>query len=182
MIKISFLKLLNQTLVPAFVLIFAKITSFVLVASYLNQSFKFPEDMRAAFWFQNGLEELSDSFITANSASSLLTLLLTTVFFGWVVIKAHHFHDTHIYPPFAARLVKHGLEELVEDSFHLYHQGVVWLTLSWVFFFYSLVTTLVGITFWWLPAISFVVVFSLTMMLLEDILNEARRLKKLASN
>lgn len=176
MVKFSILKLIDEAVLPAFLVVVTKVVTFFILMITLGEKLSFPNDLLSPLqvvptWLS------SPNLILANSVGNLFTMLLIVLCFGWVVIKAHHFHASHISPRFHAKLVRNGWEHLVEESFEIYHQAVVWLSLTWLFFFYVLVNTLLGFSLWWQPLIGAAVVIGLTMLLLEDILIEAKLLR-----
>lgn len=107
----------------------------------------------------------------------MVTWLVILIGFGWVVIKAHHFHSSHLMPKWQQFFHRTGWEHLINDTNEIYHQGSVWLSLGWAFFFYVIVSTLVGLTAWWVPFIGAAVILSLSAMFMEDVFNERKIIK-----
>lgn len=177
MFRFSFLKLIDDAILPAFLVVGTKVISFLLLALTLGLSLDWPADLYSFTTLSTKYLENTSIFIQVSSISSLFTLLTILFGFGWVVIKAHHFHASHLHPKWQQLFSRSGWEHLIQDSQEIYHQSIVWFTLSWGFFFYCLVATFIGLTFWWVPLLATAVVFSLTMLMLEDFLKEKKILK-----
>ncbi len=172
--RLSLLKLFDEAVLPAFLVVGTKIISFLLVAIFLGLKLPLFSDLPSILFLTKWVSEDYEKFVQVSSVSSMFTFLVLLIFFGWVIIKAHHFHDSHISPRYHQKLVKNGWEHLVESSQEIYHQALVWFTLTWLFFFYVIVSTYAGLTAWWVPLIGTAVVFSLTMMMVEDVINEVK--------
>lgn len=178
MFRLSLVKLIDEAILPAFLVVGTKVISFLFLGLALGLNISFPTDLYSFTSLSNTLLEKPIILMKVSSISSLFTLLMILFGFGWVVIKAHHFHASHIHPKWQQLFSRSGWEHLIKDSQEIYHQGLVWLTLSWSFFFYCLISTFVGLTFWWLPLLVTAVVFSLTMLMIEDIIREKKILKE----
>ena len=134
MIKFSFLKLVREAILPALLLIFAKVIG-VSLANYLYNLDWF---ISGGIVF-NGVPLIayrdSESLILANSFSAFIALICLALGLGWVILRAHHFHSSHVHPKVATKLHQNGLEFLIQDSYQIYHEGAVWLSLLWFSFF-----------------------------------------------
>lgn len=180
--KPSLLKLFDEAILPAFLVVGTKVISFLLLAIFLDLKLPSFSDLPSILFLTTWVSVDYAKFVQVSSVSSMFTFLVLLIFFGWVIIKAHHFHDSHLSPRDQQKLIRSGWEHLVESSHEIYHQALVWITLTWFFFFYVLVSTYLGLTSWWVPFLGTAVVFSLTMMMVEDVINEFKISKSEARN
>jgi len=117
-------KLIDEAILPAVILIVAKIASLLVVNRALNLSWQFKG-------FGISYSSFAD-FVLANSYSSLFMFGAIFAFTLWVLFKSHFLHDSHISPASSARLVSGGLTFLIQNSFKLYSQAFIWLSYSWL--------------------------------------------------
>lgn len=172
--KISLLKLFDEAIMPAFLVVGVKAVSFLLLALFFGMSLPTSVEVSSLTLLSKIFLNEKETFLLVSSVSTMFTFLVILIYFGLIIIRAHHFHETHISPRFQQKLVKAGLDHLIADSYEIYHQGLVWLTLTWLFFFHTLIAAFLGLTAWWVPFLGTAVVFSLTMMMVEDVINEVK--------
>lgn len=124
MVSKTLVKLIDEAILPAVVLVAAKILSAVIVTESLGLKWN---------WQDFGMTYYSSAdFLKANSYSSLLmfgVILLATV---WVLFKSHILHSTHISPATSVKMVGFNLSRLIQSTFELYSQATVWLSYSWL--------------------------------------------------
>ncbi len=157
-------KLIDEAILPAVILIAAKIGSLLVVNMILNLSWQLKG-------FGISYSSFSD-FVIANTYSSLFMFGVIFVFTMWVLIKSHLFHDSHISPVNSARLVSGRLTFLIQDSFKLYSQAFIWLSYSWlcvaILGFMALSSLVLGSIFYIAAGFSFLA----TVLLIFDIEKE----------
>jgi hypothetical protein len=147
MFNFSLVKLFDEAILPAFLVVGAKIGGVLLVTKIFNLDFAL---VRSSFFNLPLVGYYNSSSLTVvNTVSSVAMVLMITLGLGWVLIKAHHFHASHIHPKVAAKLNQKGLESLIQDSFEIYHQALVWLALLWFTFFLSLIQFYYGVFDLW---------------------------------
>ncbi len=112
-------KLIDEAIVPALFLITVRIVSLVFVSRLFEISITFGPN---GFMYDSQAD-----YMLANSYSLLYMVLALCLGLLRVVVKSVVFHDTHISPPMAAKLYSLKAQHLIQDSFHLYTQGLVWL-------------------------------------------------------
>jgi len=121
----SLIKLIDEALLPAVLIILAEIVGLTLVNTLYNLSWSFTG---------GGITyATTEELVLANSFSSMVVYAIILVGFSWVVIRAHLTHDTHIHPKVHATLVRLNLTHLIEDTFQIYHEAVVWVSYLWLF-------------------------------------------------
>lgn len=163
----SIIKFFDEALLPVVLVFGAKLFGVIVVNLFLQTSTGF-DLLGSLFWQVTDHSET----VFINSISSTFMFLALVVGFGWVVIKAHHFHDTHIHPVEAAKLHKKGWGHLIQDSYEIYHQAVIWFALLWFSFLLILTQSTFGIIYPWLVFIALIVTVSLTLLLWIDVKKE----------
>jgi hypothetical protein len=69
----------------------------------------------------------------------LVILAALTIGLAYILLKSFAFHETHITPGLSAKLFSLKMPSLIQSSYELYSQGVIWL--SYLF----LITIVAGI-------------------------------------
>lgn len=136
----SLMKILDEAILPAVVLIGAKVIGLSLANFFGGLSFTVESGYSAIPW--TVLYSSTSEAMTANDLSNAVMYLVVLLGFCWVLFKAHLLHDTHLPPKFAGRLAKLHLLHFVQTTFEIYHQALVWLSFLWlttlVIFIYAL--------------------------------------------
>jgi hypothetical protein len=138
----SLLKILDEAIVPASILIAAKVIGLVFVNFLGNYSYTIQTGYSALPWtvvYSSPTEALA-----ANDYSNLFMYSIVLVGFSWILIKAHFLHDTHLPPRFAGKLARLKLWSFVQTTFEIYHQAVVWLSFLWLTTLVIFIYTLAG--------------------------------------
>jgi len=174
------LRLISEAVVPAFLLLASKVGSLFL----FNYLFKIPWDF--GFAESSIIPTLAYSSISdaalAHSASNLLMFGVVFLGCGWVVVKAVHFHQTHISPKRSAKLAEINLLKLLTSSYDLYHQAAVWFIFLWASILILLIYSLTGLTEWWITVLGFFSSLIFTYLLIDDIEKEATAWKILGKS
>lgn len=134
-------KLIDEAIVPAILLVAVRIISLVLV----SKSFDIPINLGPEGFVYSS----SEDYLLVNSHSLLYMVLAICLGLLRVIIKSVVFHDTHITPPLAAKLHSLRLEHLIQDTFHLYTQGVVWLAYLYFLTIGAGLMSLFGLIYGW---------------------------------
>lgn len=171
MVAKSLIKLIDEAIVPAVILIVVKMLA-VLVTSYLMH-FEFTVTSFQIFHilpsvsFKNSMD-----YITAEEYSNLA--MFTTASLGtlMVLIKAHFLHNTHIQPKLQAKLIRLNLENLIAPSYHIYHQAVIWLMFLWLTVFLQVTSAVISGTNIQIAIIAAIVAANFSWILVADVERE----------
>src|SRR2546429_3978903 len=126
----SLIKVLDEAIVPAVILIAAKVLGLALANLLGGYAYTIQSGYSILPWtvvYSSSAEALS-----ANDYSNIFMFVVVLTGFSWVLIKAHFLHDTHLPPRFAGKLAKLRLLHFVQTTFEIYHQAVVWLSFLWL--------------------------------------------------
>lgn len=139
-------KLVDEAVVPALFLVTVRIVSLVFV----SQAFDIPVS------FGNGgfVYTSREDYMLVNSYSVLYMILALCLGLLRVVVKSVVFHDSHISPPTAAKLYSFKAQHLIQDSFHLYTQGLVWLAYLYFLTIGAGLMSLFGLLYTWIAWVS----------------------------
>lgn len=157
-------KLIDQAIVPAIVLLAIRVISVVLVSKY------FLIDMtitQSGFTFSR-----SNDYILVNSYSTLFMVITLTVGLLYILLKSYIFHETHVSPQMTAKLFSLRISSLIQTSFDVYSQGVVWLSYLFLIMIVSGVSALFNLIFAWVFYTSAVLAIISTILLILDVENE----------
>lgn len=166
--RFQFLKILDESILPGVVTVAAKLLGLFLANFYLSSPVKI--DLVGLFFIN--LQSSSSETTFINSLSASFMMLAIVIGFGWVIIKAHHFHDSHIHPVTAAKLAKRGWAHLIQDSYEIYHQALVWFSLLWFNVIAIGVETALGTVYVWVSVSSILTALIFTYLLWEDVKKE----------
>lgn len=118
------LKLIEESIIPAFGFLFLKVS----VTLYLANSLGYKADIYNLFSLQVSREH----FIIINSYILLLFSLFCFLGIVYSLIKSLYFHRSHIHPRITLGLYNLRANFLIQDSFHLFSQGLIWLIFSYI--------------------------------------------------
>ncbi len=112
-------KLIDEAIVPALFLVAVRIISLV----FISRGFDIPISLGSGGFMYSS----SEDYLLVNTYSVLYMTLAICLGLLRVLVKSVVFHDTHITPPLAAKLHSLRLEHLIQNTFQLYVQSIVWL-------------------------------------------------------
>jgi len=157
----TLVRLIDEAILPAVLLVVAKIFGTVLVCRYFNLSWDFSSSGIVFF--------SSQDYLLANSYSSLIMFGFVVLGLVWVLIRSHVFVENHIPPTLAARLAKRGWSTLVKTSFVAYSKAFVWLSYAWLVTLILGLQALYGLSYWGVAGVAFLVSVVATGLLAVDI-------------
>lgn len=164
--KLSAIKLVDRAILPAVVIISAKLLS-VLIASVV---FTLPWQMD---WQTSGInflfikfEEFENLSIAINF-SDTISILVCGIGFSWSLFQAKHLNIDHSHPTIINRLIRTGRELFLTDKNSSYYQLAVWLTLSWLILFLVLINVYQGLTSNFVLGLSLSITLGLTYVFYE---------------
>lgn len=167
----SLIKLIDEAIVPAVILIAVKMLA-VLITAYLHK-FEFTVSSFQVFHILPTVKFLNPGdYIKTEEYSNLAMFLAAAAGTLSVLIKAHFLHNTHIHPKFQAKLTWLNLESLVSNSYHIYHQAVIWLIFLWLTVALQIVASVLSGTNAQIAIISAVVAANFSWILVADVERE----------
>ena len=164
MISRTLIRLIDQAIVPAILLLCTRIIS-VVMFSYFNE-ISFAIDS-TGFVFAN-----QQDFLFINSYSTMAMVSVLGVGLLYILLKAFVFHDTHISPNLTAKIFHYKLSTLIQSSFELYSQGVIWLAYLYLISAVTFILAFTGLVYGWVLWFSLILSFISTAVLIFDVENE----------
>ncbi|HAZ29643.1 TPA: hypothetical protein DCY43_02750 [candidate division WWE3 bacterium] len=140
-------KLIDEAIVPAIYLITARVVSLVFIAHLFN--------IRVSLGSQGFVYNSQADYMLVNSYSLLFMIGALCIGLAHIVVKSVVFHDTHITPPLAAKLFSAKAQHLIQDSFHLYSQGVIWMSYLYFLTIGAWVMSMFDILYTWVVYVAF---------------------------
>jgi len=157
-------KLVDEAIVPALYLVTARIVSLVLISHAFGITVSVG---------RSGLVYASSAdYVLANSYSLLFMVVSVGVGLLHIVIKSVVFHDTHIVPPLAAKLHSLKMHHLIQSSYHLYTQGLVWLAYLYFLAIGAGIMSLFGLVYMWLSFATLGIAVLFTYVFILDVERE----------
>jgi len=157
----TLVRLIDEAILPAVLLVAAKIVGTVLVCRYFNLAWDLSASGIVLFSSQN--------YLVANSYSSLIMFGFIVLGLIWVLAKSHVFVENHIPPTLAARLAKRGWSSLVKTSFEAYSNAFIWLSYAWLVTLILGLQALYGLSYWWVAGVALLVSIIATSLVALDI-------------
>lgn len=159
-------KLVDEAILPAVVLLAVRVGSVVLFGNYFGFGVSVT---RAGFVYDN-----ATGFLTVNSYSTLAMMVVVAVGLLYVLIKSYVFHDTHVAPSIAAKLFSLRLSTFIQTSFDVYSQGAIWLSYSYLMTLAAAVMWYFGLVFNWVFYVGLVLSLLGTYFLVMDVEKELK--------
>jgi hypothetical protein len=171
MLSTTLVRLIDESIIPALLLIFTKIGGVLLTARIFDLPFEISPRGRVVPLPSIVFLDRAD-YLKANAYSNLVMFAVVSLGFLAVLIRAHHLHSTHIHPHFAARLERLGLSGLIGETADIYHQALVWLLFSWFVVVLMGLNSLSGFAYLPLTVAAFLIALNLTWFLIFDVERE----------
>jgi hypothetical protein len=158
------IKLIDQSIVPAVLLVGVRILSVVLVANYFGINYTLGPE---GFVYPDPA-----SYLTVNSYSVMFMVIVLAVGLFYILLKSLLFHETHIAPHLTAKLFSFRLSSFIQTSYDLYSQGAVWLSYMYLMMFASGIMVFFNLLYAWVFYVSLVLTIISTVLLIFDVENE----------
>lgn len=158
------LKLIEESIVPAFAFLVIK----VLTTLYLGTSLGYNVSIYNIF----SLEVTKEHYSVINS--NILIIFTIFCFLGvlYTIIKSLYFHKSHINPNVTLGLYNLRVNFLIQDSFHLYSQSLIWLIYLYMTLFISMILYFLGLVNGYVLLLSTILTPLSTYFFILDLENE----------
>jgi hypothetical protein len=164
MVSRILIKLIDQSIIPAFLLVAVRVVSLVFVAGYFGINFKI---LGGTVTYPSQQE-----YVLINSYSIVLMLLTLSLGIFYILLKSFFFHETHISPHLTAKVFSLKISALIQKSMDLYSQGAIWMSYLYLIFISTGVMALSGLVYSWVFYIALILTVVTTTLFLFDIENE----------
>jgi hypothetical protein len=164
------IKLIDESIVPAILLLATRLISVVLVARANSIPF---EIGAGGLMFKS-----AEDYVLVNSYSTFYMIVALTVGLLYILVKSWFFHDSHIKPQTAATLFNMRGHSLIQNSFNLYSQGSIWLSYSYLLMFVAGLMAIFKFIYGWVFYVALALCAVSTALLILDVEQEIHLLKK----
>lgn len=171
----SLVKLVDNSLLPAAIMIIGKFAGIILVIKLFNLPWSIKEYTNNIFSFSTVIN--AEDVTTVTSYSDLVMYFLIALFFTITIIRAVYLHSSHIKPTLVTRLANKNLLNVIQNSYEIYHSAVIWLLFTWISNVLILVNVAAGKTFGWIGLAATLTSIMLTVILLQDVYREVENIK-----
>jgi len=160
------IKLVDEAIFPAILLLATRLVSMFLVSKYLGINF----EMKG-----NGILFVNlEDYVKVNSYSTLFMVSAVVIGLVFIILKSFVFHDSHISPGFSAKLYTLKVPSLIQTSFDIYSQGTIWLSYLYLLLMTSVVMSLFGILYSWVLFIALIATVVATAFFIMDVEHEIK--------
>lgn len=164
-------KLIDEAIIPALILIVAKMVGLYLASLFFNLPFEIKANSFLGFLPAVSFANMTD-YIQAENYSNIAMFTVASIGTIFMLVRAHYFHASHIHPNLHAKLVRLNLESLIAPSYHLYHQATIWLIFLWLTFGFLTLSSVIGITYPLISIIAFVIAANFSWVFAIDVEKE----------
>lgn len=131
MISKPILKLIDEAIIPALIILFSKILSVLSLCYFLKIDFEVSTRGLLNIFPTINYPNTTD-YIKIENYSNLIMFIIIASGTLFIILKAHFLHSSHIKPSIHQKLAKFNLEKMVSSSYHIYHQAIIWLVFLWL--------------------------------------------------
>jgi len=167
------IKLIDEAIVPAILLLTGRLVSVVLISRHLGIPFTVSN---SGFVFNS-----PEDYVKINSYSIAVMIVGLAVGLIISISKALFFHDSHITPKQTAKVFSLKMASFVQNSFEIYSQGIVWLSYLYLLLFVIGIMSLFNLVFPWVLYVTLGTCILTTIVLIMDIEKEIN-INKLSRN
>ncbi len=172
MIAKPIIKLIDEAIIPALLLVTAKMVG-ILIAIIFYQ-LPFEVEYYSFLLVAPSIKFYAlQSYILAENFSNIAMFSIAALGSAIVVARLHFLHDSHTHPKIHSKLAVLNLEKLILPGYHLYHQAVIWLGYLWLCVGFLVLSTLSKITYSYLALVALIITINLTWIFAKDIEKEA---------
>jgi len=139
------LKLIDQAIIPAVLVVGTRLASIALFSNYFDIDYTINKQ---GITFSN-----ISNYVIINSYSFLCIVAIITAGVFGVLINSALFHHEHIKPHTTAKLFALKLSGLIKNSYEVYTKAAVWITYMWlltisggIMFYYDMIYPIVFYT------------------------------------
>jgi len=163
-------KLIDKAIIPAVLLLTARVVSVILISRYLG--FDFTVGFSGII-FTNTIE-----YVFVNSYSTIVMITVLVFGLAYVLVKSYAFHETHIKPATTAKLFDLKLPSLIQPSFDLYSQAAVWISYAYLLLIISGIMLYNKLIYPWVFYTALLLTIVTTIFFVFDIEQEVKFEKK----
>ena len=143
------IKLIDQAIVPAVLLIAVRVVSVLAIANYLQLKITLSGSGFNITDQANGASVTPETYVIINSYSTLSIVITMAVILFFIITKSLVLHDTHIKPGLGAKMFSLKLSHFIQNSFQIYSQALVWMAYLYMLGAVSGVMALNGTLYTW---------------------------------
>ena len=173
--KKTLLKLIEYSILPAFLMVLGKFAGIFFVATLWNIPLDFDSANHNLLQFNTFVPV--DSLMVVSSYSDLFMFATILTGMSFIIIRAIYFHDSHISNESIAKLAKYNLLNMISTSFKLYHSGIIWLGFMWLATLLIIINFFQGLSYSWVLVISLLFSLSFSIIFFKDLFAEIDLIK-----
>jgi len=131
-------KLISESITPFFGFVFLKAVVTILTARSLNLNV----DLFSIF----NLPVTKENYLIINTNVLFSFVIFAFIGLCYSLVKSIYFHDSHINPRLSLSVFNFRVGFLIQDSFHLFSQNIIWLFFNFITLFMTIFLFSLGLT------------------------------------
>jgi len=155
------LKLVDQAIIPAFLVVATRILSVILISHYFNIELLID---KTGITFTNPNE-----YLFVNSYSLLCIIAVIALSLSVTIAMSIKFHHEHIKPSTTAKLFSLKMSSLINNSFEIYTKASILISYLWLLTFTSGIMLYSQLIYNFVFDISVIVTAVFTILLISDV-------------
>jgi hypothetical protein len=167
-------KLISEAITPFLGFLFIKI----LITIFTARSLGINSDLYSIF----SLSVNTKDYITINSNVLLGFVIFSFLGLSYTLVKSIYFHNSHISPKISISILNFRVGFLIQDTFHLFSQSLIWLIYSYISLFLIVFLFLLGLSETYLVIVSSIFTLIGTYFFVLDIEYEMNRITEVEDN
>lgn len=167
-------KLVDEAIFPAALIIAVKAVGVMLINVFFGMSWSISTVFKA-FWQPHIVYRTYEEALIVASYSNLFMFLAVFAGSAVIITKAFYLHDSHVNPQTVLKLAKMNFLQMIQSSFELYHQAIIWFAFQVLTTIFIFSNYLQGMTYAWIAVVTVVITLVTFWMLIKDIDQEVER-------
>ena len=172
----SFIKLLDNALLPASLMLVSKFVGIFLVIRAFNLDWLVQQTPNNFLSFQTVLS--AQDVVLVTSYSDLVMFAIVALGFTVNILRAIFLHNSHISPQLLNKLASKNLLSLIKNSYEIYHAASVWLFFLWICQAIVLTNALNNSIYSWVGMMTLLISILLTIVFFQDVYKEIEYAKQ----
>ena len=143
------IRLVDQAIVPAALLIAVRVISIFLFVRYFGLYGSLNQPGFVISETPGATTTSPTLYVLINTYSTLAMIVVLSIALLYILAKSFIFHDSHITPYLTARMFSLNLSTFIQNSFEVYSQGIIWVSYLYLLIMVSGLMALFGLIQTW---------------------------------
>ncbi|MBD3365959.1 hypothetical protein GF360_01295 [candidate division WWE3 bacterium] len=158
------IKLIDEAIVPAILLLTVRLVSVILISQYLEIPYSISN---SGFVFNS-----PEDYLKINSYSLIAMLAALVLGLGITLVKSLFLHDSHITPKLTAKVFSLKMSSFIQNSFEIYSQGAIWVSYLYLLLLVAGIMAIFSLVYSWVFYVNLAVGIIASVLFIVDVEKE----------